>query len=329
MADAEASVCKEDVIDPERAICDAHHHLWEKPNSRYLLDDYIADLADGHNVVSSVYVECEHQYLDDGPPVMRPVGEVAFADDAAEAALHDHDRPGICAGIVGFADLACGRDVADVLDAHIEASPRFRGIRYCTAWDASDRIHNAHTHPDEHLLVDETFRAGVAELSRRGLTFDAWVFYRQIPDVISLAKAFPEMPVIVDHLAGPIGIGPYADDRQQVFNEWKGLMGQLSECGNVSIKLGGIYMPLNGWALHRRTEPATSAQVADMTRHFYLHAIECFGTSRCMFESNFPADRSSISYRVLWNVFKRVTAQFTEDEKCALFHDNAARIYDL
>lgn len=328
-AQPSAPVGLEPVLEPDLPICDPHHHLWDRPQSRYRLEEYIADISSGHNIVSSVYVECESMYLDQGPEAFRPVGETRFANMAAKTAAAEFDRPGICAGIVSFADLSLGQAVGAVLDAHLQASPRFRGIRHCTAWDPDDTIYNAHTNPAEKLLENEKFQEGFSELAKRGLTFDAWIFHRQIPDVISLARAFPETPIILDHLGGPLGIGPYAGRRETVLAEWKASMTKLAEHPNVSVKLGGICMPLNGWGLHRKQEPATSNEIAALTRDYYLHAINCFGVSRCMFESNFPADRPSLSYRVLWNALKRLAAGFTPQEKAALFHDNAVRTYKL
>jgi L-fuconolactonase len=319
----------EPILDPDLLICDAHHHLWDRPTSRYLSDEFRADLSSGHRIASTVYVDCVSMYRRDGPQALRPLGETEFADKAAKQFAFNHDNPKICAGIVGFADLNAGHAVGEVLDAHLGLTHRFKGIRHCAAWDRSEQIHNAHTHPFEHMLADTVFRQGFAELDRRGLSFDAWVFHPQIPEVTDLARAFPNTCIVLDHLGGPLGIGPYADDRSGVFSEWRRHIAALSTCPNVVVKLGGIQMPLNGWDFHKETPRPDSRRIATATRDYYLCAIDAFGTERCMFESNYPADKPSASYRSLWNAFKRLTAEFSSAERAAMFHDNAVRVYRL
>jgi L-fuconolactonase len=320
----------EEILEPERPICDPHHHLWDHPGRRYLLDEVLADTGSGHNVVSTVFVECRSMYRAAGPPEMRPVGETEFVNGvAAMSARGGYGATRIAAGIVSFADLTLGDQVAAVLDAHLAASDRFRGIRHAAGWDASPDVRNSHTDPPPGLLGDARFRRGFAELAPRGLTFDAWLYHPQLPDLIELAKAFPDTTIILDHLGGPLGIGPYAGRRAEIFAGWKGAIRTLADCPNVVVKLGGLVMPLNGFGFHKREQPITSVELAEATRAWYLHAIDCFGVERCMFESNFPVDKVSCSYRVLWNSFKRLAAGFSATERAALFHDTAARIYRL
>jgi predicted TIM-barrel fold metal-dependent hydrolase len=211
--------------------------------------------------------------------------------------------------------------VGEVLDAHLAASPRFRGIRHAAGWDASDQVRNSHTNPPPGLLAQARFRQGFAELARRGLTFDAWLYHPQIPELTSLAQAFPATTIVLDHLGGPLGIGPYEGRRAEILVQWKKAIGELARCPNVVAKLGGLVMPINGLGFHRRERPATSSEL--------VHAIDCFGPERAMFESNFPVDKASCSYHVLWNAFKRLAAGFTEADRRALFHDTAARVYRL
>jgi predicted TIM-barrel fold metal-dependent hydrolase len=268
-------------------------------------------------------------YRIDGPLELRPVGETEFAESVAREAATRAAEPLICAANVGFADLTLGAEVGDVLDAHIAASPRFRGIRHCTAWDASELIHKTHTNPTPQMMSSASFRAGFRELARRDLSFDAWVFHPQIGEVADLARAYPNTRIVLDHLGGPLGVGPYSGRRDEVFALWRQSIRGLSECDNVLVKLGGLLMPLNGWRLHKRATPVGSEEVASLCRDYHLHAIDCFGVDRCMFESNFPADKPSVSYTVLWNAFKRMTKGFSEAERHALFHDTAARCYRL
>ena len=202
---------EEEILEPGLPICDPHHHLWDTPQSRYMLDDLLADTRSGHNVVSTVYMECGSMYRASGPEAMKPVGETEFVNGvAAMSASGTYGESRLCAAIVGLADLSLGAAVGEVLDAHVAASARCRGIRHATGWDAHDEIRNSHTQPSAHLLADATFRTGFAELGKRGMTFDAWLYHPQIPELTALARAFPEQPIIFDHFGGPLGIGPYA-----------------------------------------------------------------------------------------------------------------------
>lgn len=318
----------EEILEPSLKICDPHHHLWDLPDNRYLLDELLADFDSGHEVVSTVFVECGAMYRAAGPPALRPVGETEFVNGvAAMSASGNYGAMRVCASIVGLADLTLGSAVGEVLDAHMAASRRFAGIRHASAWDASDQIRNSHTRPTAGLLRDPAFRNGFAELGKRGLTFDAWLYHPQIADLTDLARTFPEQSIVLDHFGGPLGIGPYADKRDEVFSVWKDAIAELARCENVVAKLGGLVMPLNGFGFHKADRPATSLALCDATRPYYLHTIDVFGPSRCMFESNFPVDKASCSYAVLWNSFKRIAAGFSADEKAALFHDNAVRVY--
>ena len=319
---------EEEILEPELPICDPHHHLWDHPESRYLLDDLLADTGSGHNVVSTVFMECSSMYRADGPEAMRPVGETEFVNGiAAMSASGGYGKGRMCASIVSFADLTLGAAVGDVLDAHLAASPRFRGIRHASSWDADASIRNAHTNPKEGLLGDSEFREGLKELGKRGLTFDAWLYHPNIPELTALARVFPEQPIVLDHFGGPLGIGPYTGRRREIYETWKGDVAALAECDNVVAKLGGLVMPLNGFGFHKRAAPPSSDEVASATRDYHLHMIDCFGPRRCMFESNFPVDKQSCSYQVLWNAFKKIASGFSSGDKAALFHDTATRVY--
>ena len=320
----------EEILEPGLPICDPHHHLWDHPRHRYLLDELLADTGSGHDVRSTVFVECLSMYRAHGPQPLRPVGETEFVNGiAAMSASGRYGGTRVAAGIVSFADLTLGEEVGAVLDAHRAASPRFRGIRHAAGWDASEAIRNSHTNPPPGLLADGRFRRGFAELVRRGMTFDAWCYHPQLPEVADLARAFPDATIVLDHFGGPLGIGPYRDRRAEILGWWRGAIKQVAECPNVVAKLGGLLMPLNGFGFHKRPTPPDSTELAEATREWYLHAIDCFGPARCMFESNFPVDKVSASYRVLWNSFKRIAAPFSKDDKAALFHDTAARVYGV
>jgi L-fuconolactonase len=320
---------REDPIDPRLPIIDPHHHLWDNHLGRYLDAELLADTGTGHNIVATVFVECGTGYLTDGPEAFRPIGETRFADDIAHAAPNGAVR--LCAGIVSTADLAVGTAVREVLEAHLSASPkRFRGIRYRAAWDESPAILATYPHTaPARILRDPAFRRGFAELEKLGLSFDAWIYHPQIPELTDLARAFPRTSIILDHFGGPLGIGAYQGRADEVFADWRKAMDELATCPNVTVKIGGINMPVNGFGWHERAQSPGSAELAAATGRYYLHAIEKFGPSRCMFESNFPVDKLSCSYEVLWNSFKRMTRDFSADEKAQLFHDTARRVYRL
>jgi predicted TIM-barrel fold metal-dependent hydrolase len=325
----------EEALEPDLPICDPHHHLWDlRPGRlapRYLLDEILADVQSGHHVVSTVFIECASMFKADGPEAMRPVGETEFVNGvAAMSASGQYGTPRIAAGIVGTADLRLGDAVAAVLDAHLVAGGgRFRGIRLGGTWDASDAIPNHRTNPPKGLFLRQDFRAGFAHLAPRQLTFEAWCYHHQIPEVTDLARTFPDTTIILDHCGGPIGIGPYAGKADEVYAQWRAHVTELSTCPNVVAKVGGLQMEVNGFDWHTKPRPPTSQELVDATRPYYACLLEQFGAERCMFESNFPVDKVSCSYTVLWNAFKRLTAGASADDKAKLFHDTAARIYRL
>lgn len=321
---------REDVIDAEREICDPHHHLWDHDLNAYLLPELLADIGQGHNVVSTVFVECGSMYNASVDKAMAPVGETEFVNGiAAMSASGQYGPAKLCAGIVSYADLTLGDDVGPVLDAHMVASPRFRGIRHAAGWDASEAIRNSHTKPTENLFLEEKFQRGFAQLEKRGLSFDAWLYHPQITDLTVLAKAFPKVTIVFDHFGGPLGIGPYSGKGEEIFNQWQKDVAQLATCPNVVAKLGGIVMPINGFGLHKRDMPPSSDEIVATTGRYHDYAIKVFGPERCMFESNFPVDKQSCSYHVLWNAFKKIAQKYTQADQQCLFHDAASQAYRL
>ena len=325
----------EDILEPERAIVDPHHHLWKQGEwGRYLLDDLWADTGSGHRVEGTVFVECRAEYLKEGAEGIRPVGETEFVTQVVAQAEQGSQGAARIRGIVGFADLTLGADVEKVLQAHLKAGGGlFRGIRHAASWDAgldadTELKYGSADNPP-HLYLEPKFREGFARLGRLGLSFDACNFHPQIPEVTDLAVAFPDTTIVLDHLGVPLGIGPYAGHRDEVFEGWKRDIEDLGRCPNVVVKLGGLAMTLNGFGWHERERPATSDEIVEVHRPYYLHAIEKFGPDRCMFESNFPVDKLSVSYHVLWNAFKKVAAEFSEGEKEVLFRGTAVRVYRL
>ena len=320
----------EDPIEPDLPICDPHHHLWDHPNDRYLLEELLQDTGGGHHIVQTVFVECESMYRESGPQEMQPVGETEFVQGiAVQSASGQYGRTAVAAGIVGFADLSLGAAVVPVLEAHIAASgEQFRGIRQPCTWDANPDIVSYKKSP-KGLLLDPKFREGFACLQKYSLSFDAWLYHPQLMELVDLARAFPDIPIIVDHIGGPLGVGPYARKRAEVLQEWKRGMTALATCPNVVVKVGGLGMLRCGFGWHERITPPSSAELAEAMAPYYRWCIEQFGVDRCMFESNFPADKMSYSYTVLWNVFKRISEDFSAEDRGALFYDTAAKVYRL
>jgi len=322
---------QEEVIEPHLPVVDPHHHLWDAPRVRYLADEMYADATAGHNVIATVFVDCTERYRTTGPENMKPVGETEFVAEIARAsAAGAYGKVAMCAGIVGRADLVEGASVEEVLLAHIEAGcGYFKGIRQSTAWDPSPDVRTTARTPPAGVLLDPTVRQGFAKLRPLGLTFDAWVYHHQLGDVVDLAKAFPDQPIVLDHVGGPIGIGPYAGKRDEVFQHWKKGILDVAACPNVSVKLGGLAMRLGGFGFHEQPVPPSSEDLAKAWAPYVHTCIEAFGPDRCMFESNFPVDQISTSYLVLWNAFKRLIAGYSEDEKIAMLSGTAIRFYNL
>lgn len=325
----------EDTLEPDLPICDPHHHLWEFRTERvahkYLLDEILADLNAGHNVVSTVFIECGAMYKTDGPEAYRSVGETEFVNGvAAMSASGLYGDRRVAAGIVGAVNLDIGAEAGDVLDAHVQAGGgRFRGIRCQGTWDTRGAVKGGRDVTGPDRFAGAGFREGFAALAPRNLSFEAWCYHPQIPQVTDLARAFPDTNIILNHFGGPIGVGPYQGHEDEIYAAWKKNIADLSKSENVVAKLGGINMELNGFGWHERDRPPGSEELMQATRRYYEYAIECFGVERCMFESNFPVDMVTCSYNVLWNSFKRLTAGYSAAEKRSLYHDTAARTYRL
>ena len=270
-------------------------------------------------------------YRADAPPEMRSVGETEFVNGiAAMSASGIYGPTRACAGIVGFADLSLGERVRDIFEAHLAAGGnRFRGIRHIVAWDASEDIPRSYPNPPEGLLRDAVFRRGFAQLAPLGLTFDAWLYHPQLPELLDLARAFPGTTIVLDHAGGPLGIGPYRQRHAEVFDRWKRAITDLAHCPNTVVKLGGLGMRTGMFDFHARATPPSSVALAAAWRPYVETCIEAFGPARCMFESNYPVDGVTCSYAVLWNAFKRLASGASAAEKVALFEDTARRVYRL
>ena len=323
---------REEILEPDLPIVDPHHHLIDRPESgTYLLPDLLEDIASGHNVVATVYLEWLSMYRADGPEEMRPVGEIEFANGvAAMCTSGGYGRTRVCAGIVGHADLMLGAGVGKVLEAMIVAGGgRFRGIRYIASSDPDQARWGATAVRPEGLLLDKRLREGFAQLAPLGLSFDAWVYHPQLGDVVDLARAFPGTPIVLNHVGGPIGLGRYKGKRDQVFADWSARIAELAACPNVQVKLGGLGMKMFGFDVHEGDLPPSSEQLATAWRPYIETCISAFGPKRAMFESNFPVDKGSYGYGVFWNACKRLAQGASSAEKADLFRGTASRVYRL
>jgi len=322
---------REEIIDPEREIVDPHHHLWRRKRwFTYLLDDFWTDTGSGHNITKTVYVQCRSGYRAEGPEHLKPVGETEFVADVAEQSRQGDGKQAHISGIVSHANLLLGDLVEEILDAHEEAGRGlFKGIRHAGAREESSAELMIPGLGEKDLFSREEFRQSVRLLGRRGLTYESWHYHHQIKSFIELARSAADTIIIQDHFGTPLGVGPYAGKRNEIFREWKKDIAELAKCENVYAKLGGMAMPDNGFGWHQQAVPPTSDEFVESQKKYYLHTIECFGPHRCMFESNYPVERLSISYHVLWNGFKKIAADFSEEEKDMMFSGTATRVYKL
>ena len=132
---------------------------------------------------------------------------------------------------------------------------------------------------------------------------------------------------MLNHLATPLAVGPYAGRTEVIYTDWQRGVAEVAACPNVVMKLGGLMMPWTGFGFELRAKPPTSDELVAAQGRHYHEAIALFGASRCMFESNFPVDKTGVSYDVLWNAFKKIAARYTEAEQDAMFYGTAARVY--
>ena len=326
----------EDALEPSQPIVDAHHHLYDRPGLRYLLDEYLADLAGGHDVRASVFVQARAMLRADAPSALQPVGEVEFVNGvAAMSASGIYGATRVCAGIVGFADLTLGDAVRPVLERLIMAGGglsseggRFCGIRQTLCWDPDSALLNS-AYPTAPDMTDSAaFRAGFAHLAPLGLSFEAWAFFPQLSAVARLARAFPETRIVLNHCGGVVRIRDYAG-RSDVHDRWKAGIAELAACPNVSVKLSGLGMKLSAFGFEDRPQAPSSEELAEAWRPWIGHCLESFGAGRCMYGSNFPVDKGSYAFKVGVNGLKRLVAGCSRDEKNSIFWHTAQQFYRL
>ena len=327
------ALTQEETLEPDIPICDPHHHFWDMraeyiPYHRYLLHELAADIGSGHNVRSTVFIEARSMYRADGPEEMRAVGEVEFVQGLAAASASGLYGPGrAAAAIIGHADLNLGEDVRPVLEAMQAASPnRFRGIRHSVGWDPHPEVVNRDA---EGRLTSPEYRAGAKVLADMGLCLENSLYFPQLQELADFANEVPNLTIVLNHIGGLLRDGPYANRDDEVLPAWREGLAIVARCPNVVMKLGGVGQLRFGFNWHTRAKPIGSEELAQALSPLMGYCIEQFGPERCMFESNFPVDKRSYSYNVVFNAFKRLSKNYSASERAAMFHDNAVRVYKI
>ena len=326
----------EEIIDPEQRIIDPHHHLWpgvssdsSENSNQYLLEDLWTDTGSGHNVTNTVFIDCSQCYWNSTDQALNPVGETEFVKKIADESKADPKQATI-SGIVGHVDMLLGFEAERVLEKHLEIGQElFKGIRHAGGWDPHPDVRNSHHDACEGLYLQPNFLDGLQTLAKLGYVFEAWQYHHQIPQITELAKQFPDLIIILNHFSGPLGIGPYENKHADIFPQWQKDLKELSLHENVFAKLGGLAMPVNGFGFHIQDKPPTSDEFILKQKAYYETALEYFTPKRCMFESNFPVDKTSISYPVLWNAFKKLATSYSASEKDQLFYKTASTVYRI
>ena len=321
----------EAILDPELPIIDPHHHLWVRPGYHYLVPEFAADIGSGHKVLATVFADCTSMYRSFGPIPLRPVGETEFVvGQSAQSNSGPHGPTRIAAAMFGYADLTLGSSVREVLEAHVQAANgRFKGVRFQSNWDSSDRIRNGKIAVRAGMLVEPTVQDAIAVLDELNLVLDSFVFFPQLQEVIQTARAHPGLTIVLNHCGGPLGYGPYLDNPAEHHAAWRRGMKQVARCPNVICKLGGILNRTIDFDYLHADRPASSELLAKVWRRWFEPCIEAFGAERCMFESNYPVEKLGVSYASLWNAFKRLCSSMSESERVALLAGTAARVYGL
>ncbi len=323
----------EETLEPEIAICDPHHHFWvHRPEpadyQQYLLPDLVGDVNSGHKVHSTVFIEVRCEYRTDGPDEMKPVGEVEYVQTIADAsASGSHGPTKAAAAIIGHADLKLGEGVRPVLEAMQAASPnRFRGVRHSVGWDESRELANREI---KGALGTDGYRAGAKVLAGMGLILENSLYFHQASELADFARALPELTIVLNHIGGLVRVGPYANRDEYVLPEWRKGIELMAKAPNIVLKLGGVGQTRFAYGWDERETPVGSEELAETLGPLMNHCIEQFGPERCMFESNYPVDKISFSYNVLFNAFKRLSKGYSATDRANLFHGTAARVYNI
>jgi L-fuconolactonase len=321
-----------EIFEPDIPIVDSHHHLFDRPGRRYMLEDYLADASSGHNIVATVFVETQAMVRRDGPEVLRPLGEIEFANGVgAMSASGTYGATQVCAGIVGYADMTASEGIAELLDRSIAAAPdRFRGIRQITIDHPFESVYRNMTHrPPRGLMEHPRFRSAFAQLGPRALTFDASVLHHQLPKLCELADEFPDTTIVLEHLGMAVAMKEDGQKRSDAFDPWRTYLSEIASRPNVVCKIGGLGLPFWGFGFDQTQKRPTYLELASAWAPYIETGIEFFGPDRCMLESNFPMDARSCDFPTLWNALKYVVKDYSSTEKTSLFSGTARRVYRL
>ncbi|MEX2519964.1 MAG: amidohydrolase family protein [Paracoccaceae bacterium] len=294
-------------------IIDAHHHFWDldrnylpwlrdEPQIPFRYGDYSAirknflpadyqALTGRFEVIGSVYIETEFDPCD-------PLGEVAWVADVKR----DHGLPSV---VVAQAWLD-REDAAGLLEAY-GRDPLVRGIRHKPASAASAP---AAQRGAPGSMDDPRWRDGYARLQPNGLSFDLQTPWWHLDAAADLAKDFPETGIIINHTGLP------SDRSDDALAGWRAALSSIASAPNVALKISGIGMPNQPW-----TVEANGPVVLD--------AIRIFGADRVMFASNFPVDGLTASFETIFGGFDRITADFSDADRAAMFCENARRTYRM
>ncbi|MBZ9603302.1 amidohydrolase family protein [Phyllobacterium chamaecytisi] len=295
-------------------IVDPHHHLWDLENNRYpwlqqepppqlvcgdirpirhsyLVGDLRADFG-SLPVTKTVHLQCDWDPTD-------PIGETRWLNRQA----YEHGLP---TGIVAYAKLQ-DHHVAAILDGHLAASGRVRGVRQIMNWHADSMLTFG---APKGLMRTPEWRRGFAMLAPRGLSFDLQLYSHQMDEADKLAGDFSGTSIVLNHGGMPVDRSP------EGFALWRKGMRALARHDNITVKISGLGMVDHHWTV-------------DSLRPVVEEIIAIFGSSRAMFASNFPVDKLYSSYAAVWQAFHTITAAFSADERRALFAANAERIYRI
>ena len=325
----------EDPISPNIPIIDPHHHLWDVGFGRYYIEELLEDInSSGHNILSTVYIMSSSNtkiYSKNGLEEFKPLKEIEFAtSEGRRADLIPNNKVKVNASIVGSVDLTYGNKLQPVLEKAVNISEgRLKGIRMLLASHIDPRISSGAVKSDLGLMLHPNFIDGAKCIQNANLSLDFWIYHTQLNEMEKIARSLPDLTIILNHIGGPIHLGEYEGKQAATHREWRSAMMRLSRIPNINVKLGGLGMAVNGAKFHNNKFPPNSVQLSDVWKPWIYETIDMFGFDRCMFESNFPVDKGSCSYGALWNAFKILAKDMSDDEINKLFSKNAAKIYKI